>query len=363
MSKIRIAFFISNLGQGGAEKQFVALINSLDSRKFEKHLFLYAYQKEAFYQEILGNTDVTVVTNKLQNKFPLRKILEAGFYIKRQLKDVDYDVVVSTLFMNNFLVRLFAPQKYRDKFVANVRTSLGFYTKWHVLGEKIQIKKSYLVFNSLKTQNNFRNIISPKFHSRLHLIYNGFEVPNEKFEQNHGIIFGCLGRSSFEKNLIQAVRIFQQFETPGLSSKLIIQGNEGNQHAEMLAQITSKNISIKGKDTEIDKFFQSIRVLIIPSLFEGCPNVLFEALLRRRICIISKGANSDNFIENGLNGFVYDGSDASLLDSLQKVTTILGTPKETEVIEVGYNYALQNFSIENMVKNYERLFLQINESN
>ena len=39
-------------------------------------------------------------------------------------------------------------------------------------------------------------------------------------------------------------------------------------------------------------------------------------MLRNRICIISKMANSDNFIKDGINGFEYDGSDQALMDKI-----------------------------------------------
>ena len=66
MGKIKVAFFISNLGQGGAERQLVELIKGIDKDVFEVSLFLYAYQKKAFYEEIFDVEDIKVHTNKLK---------------------------------------------------------------------------------------------------------------------------------------------------------------------------------------------------------------------------------------------------------------------------------------------------------
>ncbi len=359
--KIKVAFFISNLGQGGAEKQFVSLIKNLDPLRFEKHLYLYAYQKEAFYKDIFGYQNIKAFTNKLKYKWSFLKIIQAGLYIRRNLRNEEYDLVISSLFMNNVLVRLFSPGKYKNKCIANVRTSHSLYTKWHKLGEKIQIKNSFLIFNSNNAWAHFKKLISRKYHDRLYVIHNGFDIP--KFiAPTSKMVFGCLGRLNVEKNIIQAVRVFQAFEKNHPSVKLILQGHQGNQYNDIVNLLDSANIELRKEDPDIDKYFQAIRVLILPSLFEGCPNVLFEALLRRRICIISNGANSDNFIVDGINGFVYDGTDQDLLNTLERVFNILDTETETSIIEAGYNYAAVNFSIDAMVNKYERLFLSIHES-
>ena len=68
MNKIKLAFFISNLGQGGAEKQLVELIKNINKNIFDVHLYLYAYQKEMFYQEIFEIRDILIIKNKLKYK-------------------------------------------------------------------------------------------------------------------------------------------------------------------------------------------------------------------------------------------------------------------------------------------------------
>lgn len=360
--KIKICFIINNLKQGGAEKQFVQLIKNLSPGKYEISLLLYAVQVKPFFNDILKSSNhIKTTYNKLENNFFIFKIIEALICINRFLKKNKFDLVVSTLFMNNLFVRLAAPAYYKYKIITNMRTSIKNYSKLYVLMEKILIKKSFIVFNSSNTFDKFRKIISHKYHSQIQVIYNGFEIP-EHLIANVNIVFGCLGRLNIEKNFLQVVRVFQKFENPTLYTKLIIQGHQGNQYNEIKDNITSKNIELREENPDIGIFFESIRVLIIPSLFEGCPNVLFEALLRRRICIISNGANSDNFIVDGINGFVYDGTDQDLLNTLERVFNILDTETETSIIEAGYNYAAVNFSIDAMVNKYERLFLSIHES-
>jgi glycosyltransferase involved in cell wall biosynthesis len=363
MSKITIGFIISNLGQGGAEKQFISLITGLNKEIFDVTVYLYACQTEPFFEDLESNVNINYIKSRLTRKNPILKILSAVYNIRQFLKNNKFDIIVSTLFMNNFFVRIAASKLYKNKIIANVRTAFQLYTKFHIIAEKIQIKNSFVVFNNYNIFNEFVNVIHSKYQTRLSVIYNGFNIPKDELRENNDFIFGSLGRFSTEKNILQVVRVFQEFNMYQINTKLIIQGHKGSQYQDIINLIHSENIEIRDENPDVDLFYNSIRILILPSLFEGCPNVLFEALLRKKICIISSGANSDDFIKNGINGFVYDGSDEGLSQAMLSALQILNTPNELKIIKAGYQYAYDNFSITAMVNKYEQLFLKIYEEN
>ena len=364
MNKIKLAFICSNLSQGGAEKQFVNLISQIDKNEFEVTVLLYAVQVPPFYLDSLNKCDVKLELNRLKHKFIPFKIIEALSKINLLLSKNKYDLVISSLFMNNLFVRLSAPYSYKNKIVTNMRTSLTNYSFLYKIAEVILIRKSYIVFNSQKSLEAFKLLVRKKFHWRFNLIYNGY---SENLESNIQMrlkkTFGFLGRINKEKNVIQVANVFQDTAEIENNSRFIIQGHFGNQYNKVFDLIWSKNIEIREKNKNVEIFFNSINILILPSIFEGCPNVLFEALLRKKLCIISKGANSDNFIKNGLNGFVYDGSDKDLKKTMIKTLLISGKEEEKLIIENGYNYAKKNFSMQVMINNYEDLFKEIYEKN
>jgi glycosyltransferase involved in cell wall biosynthesis len=363
VSKIRIGFFISNLQQGGAEKQFVELIKGIDKNKFQVYLYLYAYQKEVFYKDIFEHSGIKVETNKLENK-GIFKIIEALIYLRKITMKNKFDILFSSLFMNNLFLRLVSPKEYNNKIVTTMRTSLANYSNLYIYAEKFFIPKSYIIFNSKKSLTEFKSILKLTYHFRLHLIYNGFESIKTKTKtKNDMIVFGSLGRFSKEKNILQSVRVFQFFFNSNKLFKLIIQGHFGNQFDDIKEIISTKNIEIRQKNSNVEIFYNSIDVLILPSVFEGCPNVLFEAMLRKKICIVSKGANSDKFVENGVTGFIYDGSDIELINTINYVISLIGTKKEIEIVSNAHHYASSKFSMQSMVKNYELFFNKLYEKN
>ena len=76
-------------------------------------------------------------------------------------------------------------------------------------------------------------------------------------------------------------------------------------------------------------------------------------------CIISSNANSDDFIVDGENGLVYDGTDVDLKIKLEFAISIKGTESFNKICEEGYDYAKNNFSLEKMVKSYEDLYINV----
>jgi glycosyltransferase involved in cell wall biosynthesis len=367
MNKIKILFVISNLPQGGAENQFLQLIKEINKQVFDVHVVLYAYQKKAFFNEIFLIENITITTNRLKYDYFLFKIPEALTYLKNILSVNKFDLVYTSLFMNGLFVRLVAPRHYKNRIVAGMRNSIKSYSTFYLLAEKHLIKKSFLVFNSKSPLNDFKKISKEKVHHRLFSIYNGYNFQTKiltvKEKKLNGVVLGALGRQTKQKNFIQLARVFN--EIPHNNNKIIFQGNSSDEtnEIERLLENNLTNFEMRKPNPDIDSFFKDINILVLPSHYEGCPNVLFETMIRKRICVVSNGANSDDFVIDGQSGFVYDGTDEGLLQSLKSAIAIIGTKKEEQIIENAYNYAAKNFSMEVMVNKYEKLFKEVYEKN
>ena len=76
------------------------------------------------------------------------------------------------------------------------------------------------------------------------------------------------------------------------------------------------------------------------------------------MCVISENANTDDFIINGENGFVYDNSDLGLENAITEILS-LSEAELLQVIDNGYNFAKNNFSMSLMIDNYEKLYLSL----
>jgi glycosyltransferase involved in cell wall biosynthesis len=130
---------------------------------------------------------------------------------------------------------------------------------------------------------------------------------NFKKKKNILISVGNLNRL---KNHIFLINSLNQIKN---KYKLYIIGgklNTQNKYYKNLrtAKLKNDNIFLLGKKkrSTIKKYLSISRFFILPSLSEGFPLVLIEAINSGCVCLISKNSNFSKFIKNNYNGYIFD---------------------------------------------------------
>ena len=129
-----------------------------------------------------------------------------------------------------------------------------------------------------------------------------------------------LGRLENQKNFIPLLdqMIIRRAE---LSFKVIIAG-EGSLREYIEDRyhslISSNHLTLLGNIKDIDLFLSNCSIFCFPSLWEGYPNALLEALgCALPIILSSRLRNLDAFVENEKNGYIV--SDDSLYKAIDKL--------------------------------------------
>ena len=135
-------------------------------------------------------------------------------------------------------------------------------------------------------------------------INNGIDIAKipkggkKEFDREHPVIC-TLGRISFPKNPSMFNRIAESFP----EWKFIWIGD-----GDLRSELTASNIEITGWMDREEATEQLARadVFLIPSLWEGLPVALLEAMYQEKLCIASRVIGNRDVMINGENGFLAD---------------------------------------------------------
>ncbi len=104
------------------------------------------------------------------------------------------------------------------------------------------------------------------------------------------LVFGHIGRISYQKNHKLLVQIFSNIVKINPNSKLLIIG-VGEKEQEIRKLVSELNISDKvmflGKRTDVSELYQVMDAFVMPSFFEGVPVVGVEAQFSKLPCFFS----------------------------------------------------------------------------
>ena len=204
--------------------------------------------------------------------------------------------------------------------------------------------------------------------SKTSIVYNGIEIDKFSEPLNKEIsrkifevsptnfIFGNVGRLHEQKG---HKYLLQAFAKVADHARLMIVGDgELRDELMMLAdelQISDR-ITFLGARSDIHEFLSAINVFIMPSLWEGQPIALLEALAMGKPCIVSDVDGIPEIIANGVNGYLVKPKDIAGLT--QVMNKAINNPEILQQFaNTGVNTITEKFLAPNMAKAIAEIYL------
>lgn len=286
--KKKIAFFIPNLGGGGAERVVSNLTLNLDNKKYDKYLLVYNDEKIVYpYDAKLISLASERKRNFIANFF---SHIERIKKLKRVKEKFKFDVVISFLPQPNSQNIL---TKGDEKVIVSVRNFISKrYHFFNKLKAKLLYKKADLV---VPVSKKLREELTENFNvpqENIEVIYNPYDLEKikqkaqESIEEEYKDIFqkkviitmGSLHRQKGQWHLIKA---FSKVLEKNKAVNLVILGK--GELEEELKKLTKKlgiedNVYFLGFQSNPFKFLKRSYLYVFPSLYEGFPNALVEAM-------------------------------------------------------------------------------------
>ncbi len=307
-----------------------------------------------------------------------RMDFNAVFNIRKAFKENFVTVFHSHDFKSNFY-GLIASMNLGIKKVATAHGSTRdsflqqFYLYWD---EKVTYKffdRIIAVSEDLRTRMEKKNDESMK--RRIKVIQNGLdfgllendlsetesEEPLNLPERNR--IFAVIGRLYPDKGhrfFLEAFsNVYRYFPyTTGLivgDGPIPVKGMINEQIKRLNLE---ESVFLCGVRSDMNFIYASIDFLVIPSLTEGIPYVLLEAMASKIPVLATAVGDIPLIIDNGVNGYLVPPGDAGALK--KRMIDLLKYPeKAEEMAERGHRFVIENFSAERMVRDTEKLYVSL----
>lgn len=171
-------------------------------------------------------------------------------------------------------------------------------------------EKITVIYNAIDNQK-----FLPATEALRHQLRQQFNIP----QQAHCLIF--VGSGFERKGLEAAIRA-----VAATNSILLVVGQDKDEKSYRgLAQSLGceQRIRFMGVQKQTLPFYQAADALLLPTLYDPFPNVILEAMSCGLPVITSQTCGGAEFIQQGVNGFVFDALDiASLAESIRELPVV-----------------------------------------
>lgn len=167
--------------------------------------------------------------------------------------------------------------------------------------------------------------------------------------------FLTVGRAMREKNQISLVRAFESFHSKNSKTKLLIIGDgELSQNiASEIEQGKARSYIFQlGQKNNARDYYYAVDAFVLPSLYEGMPMTLIEAMTAGLPVLASDRGGSVDMVENGVTGYLCGTTDEEIEEGLSHLYM---DPLRQKIAECGKSES-SKFTATAMADAYERIY-------
>jgi len=365
---MKVLLVIDHFGSGGAQRQLVNLATGLKNSGHAISIFIY-YPEYNFYRNFLERNSIEIIDFHKNNK---GISVDVFFELRSILKKKKYDVALAYLDTPSIYLIL-SSIGCRIPVVVSDRSSYHGATNTLSYGIKRKMFKlaDYVVANS-ETQKKWLVESAGLSSGKVTTIYNGFdpaefsEITKTKRAGNNLnlIAIGGIRPVKNIRALIKAMELFHVKHKwlPGLTW---VGRPDSLEYEKEMISLLAQRPEIQsvwkwmGERDDIPSLLSSHDALILPSHYEGLPNVVCEALFAGKPVLASNVCDNPVLVEEGVRGFLFNpDSPESIVEAVEKLLKL--NDDDLERMCVGNrDYAFQYLTLETMVENYLNLFKNI----
>ncbi len=355
MSNKKILCIIESLGSGGAERQLTGLAVMLKEQGYEVEVVYYC--KKEFYLPFLEENGVKgVFLSSAVSKF--RRV----FSIRKYIKDYNPDIIISYSPTSCMILCILKVLGGKFKLIVSERNT----TQKNTLREKIRFflyKWSDVIVPNSNAQGRFIKENYPNLEKKIQVITNfvdtdKFSPSNEEIPVHDTTNIICVGRLMPQKNIIRFIESISKVVNDGYKIHIDWFGqNLGDNYSEEVKlKIEENNLSSISEfhpaSSCIEKEYQKSDVFCLPSLYEGFPNVLCEAMSCGKPVLCSRVCDNPTIVSEGENGLIFNPLDVDNMAEVIEKYINLSEEKKKDMAIISRKIAVDMFSRNSFINKY-----------
>jgi glycosyltransferase involved in cell wall biosynthesis len=360
--KINILYLTTSPVMGGAEKQLYYLATQLDPERFLVKVCVLKSEDDGVLVHMLKEKGVHTESIGMKSKCGFFKLVKLWNIIR----EYQPDILQSFLFFDNIVGRIFGKLAGVRVIVSGQRNVEPYRSHVRNFLDKITLPLAdYVVSNS----EAGKHILIEREHvkgNKIEVIYNGImepEMHRTKKRDGEKKIVGFVGYMTKQKGvdiLLEAAHMLGK-GLPNIEFVLVGDGSQ-RKYLEKLAKKlemgnTVRFMGHRKRPTEQMKEFD---VLAVPSLWEGVPNVILEAMMYGIPVVASRVGGVPEVIEEGVTGFLVKPRDACELAKKIEYMLRMRPEERMQMSENEKATARKKFSMDHMVAQFEKFYERAN---
>ena len=363
---MKILFYTGSLNSGGAERQLVYIASGLVAKGHQvKVLINYPIYH---YKNLLDKNIEVICSNS--SKYTLYK---RYYYLIKEILKFKPDVVYSFLGNRNleamFISRILGVKKR----ISSIRNASEYEYRYYKNFERYSTD---IICNSKKAKTELEKIYGEN--KKLKVIYNGIDVGKYKIDINIGSLkkeLGIspedrvgifIGRISEQKNHSECIKAYiELFQKKYLTlkDKLFLVGNilDKTIYEEIIKSVNEnkldKNIIYLGERKDIINLLKISDYLILPSKYEGFPNVVMEAMLTNTFVLATDVGGTAELVQNMKTGILIEKPEKdNIRNEILKYMNL--EQKEKEKIVKNAREKIEYFTIARLVNENLKIYFE-----
>lgn len=302
----KILLFTESIGSGGAERQLIGLAVMLKRNGYTVKVL--TYFKSQFFEKYLEENDIEYLLDaKAFNR------ITRLYHIHKDIKEFAPDVIISYLSSPNKTVCLLKPFHNFKLIVSERNTTVKWGINEAILFNLYRLA-DYVVPNSFFEGTNIKEKKS-FLKDKIIPITNFVDV--EKFKPGNSIhnnipLILCVGRLTEQKNILNFLEAISILKVRGLIFKVKWYGTHSyieysnKVHYKIKKLDLGSFIEIHEPSQNILEEYQFADIFCLPSIREGYPNVLCEAMSCGLPVVCSNVCENPKIVKDNVSGYMFD---------------------------------------------------------